>query len=200
LTSPFINLTNYKDPLISYYTWFFNRLNSAPANDSLVVTIESKGITKTMQSIKLDNTDSCQWVFQQLRIKDFVPLSDSMYVSFFAQNTDSTKNVFKAAIDVFQIADSGSVAVNLLSLDSIYFSVYPNPFEDNVSVTHTLSTPGNYSLEVSDIMGRVVYEDKLNGDKGILDIYLKNLPAGMYIFQLKVNSTILKSVKAAKTD
>jgi hypothetical protein len=200
LTSPVINLTNYKDPLISYYTWFFNRSDSVPADDSLVVTIQSEGITKTMQSIKLDNTDTCQWVFQQFRVKDFVPLSDSMYVSFFAQNTDSAKNVFKAAIDVFQIVDSGSASIDRLPLDSVYFSIYPNPFEDNTSISYNVNTPGDYSLEISDIMGRVVYDYKLSGNKGILDTYLKNLPAGIYIFQLKSNNTILNSVKATKTD
>lgn len=200
LTSPVFNLTNYKDPLISYYTWFFNLHNSVPADDSLVVTIESKGITKTLQSIKLANTDTCQWVFQQLRVKDFVPLSDSMSVSFFAQNTDSAKNVFKAAIDVFQIVDSGAASINRLSLDPVYFSVYPNPFEDNTAVSFNVNIAGEYWLEISDITGRVVQDYKLNGNKGILDIYLKNLPAGIYIFQLKANNTVLKSVKAAKTD
>jgi choice-of-anchor B domain-containing protein len=200
LTSPVINLSTYIDPYVSYYTWFFNLPDLFPANDSLVVTISSKDTTKTLQSIKLSNTDTCQWIFQKFRIKDFVSLSDSMYISFFAQNTDSANNVFKAAIDVFQITDSLNAGINTLLPPSLYFSVYPNPFEVNTTVSYNTNLTGNYSLTISDVVGRTVYYKLLNGVKDIVNVDLKNLPAGIYICQLKNNTTILKTVKVAKTN
>ena len=200
LISPVINLLGYNDPYISYYTWFFNLRNELPTNDSLVVEVNSKGFTTDIQSIKLTNTDSCQWVFQKFRIKNFVPLSDSMVVSFFAQNTDSSANIYKAAVDIFQITDSIGAGINTLQPNSIIFSIYPNPFEDNTTISYDLNGPGNYSICLIDVTGRVVYEQKLNDNKGVLNISLKNYSAGFYIVQLKDKTTVLRSVKTAKTD
>ncbi len=79
------------------------------------------------------------------------------------------------------------------------FLIFPNPFEDNVSVKCNSSTIKSYEISVFDNLGRIIMTKKVKNDLPFQtnDINLSHLPNGMYNFQIKdpLNSVIFsKSV------
>lgn len=71
------------------------------------------------------------------------------------------------------------------SLDLHDISVYPNPVSDHVSVSFSCQ-PGELSVQMTDINGKVVYQDKENGDGNYArDIPMKQLPQGQYVLYVR---------------
>jgi thiol-disulfide isomerase/thioredoxin len=69
------------------------------------------------------------------------------------------------------------------------FSLYPNPANDNVSITFTLTETSDYSIDITDITGKqvaVISEEKKIGVVA-RQISTAALPSGNYIFRIRVN-------------
>ncbi|MCB0820049.1 MAG: T9SS type A sorting domain-containing protein [Bacteroidetes bacterium] len=78
--------------------------------------------------------------------------------------------------------------------------IYPNPTSGNASVTiDALNNLDNYTITVTDMMGRVVSSDRINNQKGafIHNLNVNNLPSGIYTVSVESNGTreISKLVK-----
>lgn len=79
------------------------------------------------------------------------------------------------------------------------FLIFPNPFEDNVSIKCNSATIKSYEISVFDNLGRIIISKKIKNDVPFQtnDINLSHLANGMYNFQIKdtLNSVIFsKSV------
>jgi hypothetical protein len=72
--------------------------------------------------------------------------------------------------------------------DQQLLSLYPNPARENVFVDISLKKPSDVTLELVDLIGRVVYTDNLgllpSGRHNGLPIELSNLPAGTYLVRM----------------
>ncbi|MBZ0263662.1 T9SS type A sorting domain-containing protein [bacterium] len=83
-----------------------------------------------------------------------------------------------------------ALETDLLPEEFILATVYPNPFNPSTQVAYYLSHHGEVEFEVFDIMGRKLYENRLNSDSGwnnwIFDtILLENQPvSGLYFLKL----------------
>ena len=67
----------------------------------------------------------------------------------------------------------------------------PNPFNGESSVSYELLNNANSALfTVTDIMGRIVSEKKINGLKGVHSIKLDGYSAGVYYYSLNVDGKI----------
>lgn len=84
----------------------------------------------------------------------------------------------------FTVADNG-VGMNEQS-DAGSLSVYPNPSESMVNVSFTGET-GVGSLVITDLFGRVVYNEKMNVNNGILQLNTAQWSSGLYIVNLTLN-------------
>lgn len=65
--------------------------------------------------------------------------------------------------------------------------IYPNPASDEVKITASKPT----ELVVSDILGKVIYEQTVNGENNVVDV--SNFPNGILIF--KLGNQIQKIIK-----
>jgi hypothetical protein len=64
------------------------------------------------------------------------------------------------------------------------FSIYPNPAQASVQVQYDLTEEAT-GLSVRNAIGVEVSRRNLNGKKGNLEVDTRNLPAGMYVIQIK---------------
>ena len=60
-------------------------------------------------------------------------------------------------------------------------NIYPNPTKGNIAIDINLEYKTNGSISVSDLTGRIIYEENINNiSKGLVNIDLSNNPTGVY--------------------
>ena len=63
--------------------------------------------------------------------------------------------------------------------------VFPNPADNTLNVTHV--EKGNYKLQISDLIGRVVLREDLIVKEDTFTLDISHIPFGVYFLQLKKN-------------
>jgi hypothetical protein len=87
------------------------------------------------------------------------------------------------AIDDVSIIDVTSVNGQLVS--DVQISIYPNPSTGIFTLSSSLSDVGGYTIKVSDIFGRTVFEKSASTSNRINEVIdLSALPGGVYIVEL----------------
>jgi choice-of-anchor B domain-containing protein len=191
LTSPVFDLTGYNDAYISYYRWFFNDGgNGTPPNDSLKVILTNGTDIAVVDMLNADSVQG-QWRFKNIRVSDYMFTSANMRISFRAEDTDEG-HLVEAALDLFQIVDSGTTSVGTTLYNNIQFSAYPNPFGN--TIRFTTSATGNNRVVLTNTLGVAVSSIELTSQEGIADIG-SELPAGLYFARLYCNNQLAGTVK-----
>ena len=73
-------------------------------------------------------------------------------------------------------------------------TLYPNPANGQITVAHKLETKnGTVSIQIMDIMGRVLLNKTINNSNNNIDI--KQLSSGLYFFTVSQNGNVLESGK-----
>jgi len=99
-------------------------------------------------------------------------------------------------VDDIAITDEpvGLGQVNDNSNNSIFLQIAPNPVKDITSITYSIPEKGNISLHIYNSLGqRIITSNKNEQLAGSYTetIDLANLPNGIYLYQLRHNSTTL---------
>jgi len=68
-------------------------------------------------------------------------------------------------------------------------NVYPNPVTDQVSISFDELTVSEVNLQVIDVLGTVVYSQKISSVKNVETIDLETLTTGVYFIQLNANDS-----------
>jgi hypothetical protein len=84
---------------------------------------------------------------------------------------------------------------NILSTDILtsenFFEVYPNPFSSEITIKYYPETTGEYSLELKDASGKVLYKGNFFFSTSNFNhqISVSSLTSGIYFLQLKQMNT-----------
>ncbi len=117
-------------------------------------------------------------------------ISTISYVFF---NTADTNDAVKVTVQ-YNASPTG-VAEKLLEKVN-FSSAYPNPASKNVNFNYSLPVDFNSAnLTISNILGTVVREVKINNISGSLQIPVSELSDGIYFYSLKVNEQLLLTKK-----
>ncbi|MDT8412604.1 MAG: T9SS type A sorting domain-containing protein, partial [Vicingaceae bacterium] len=82
---------------------------------------------------------------------------------------------------------------NATNKDS-FVNVFPNPANDNLTISHNLTTKdGAISLEIMDVMGRVLINKTINNASNQIDI--SQLSSGLYFYNVLQNDKMVQSGK-----
>jgi PKD repeat protein len=109
LTSPIFDLTNYTEPILSYYRWFYNGGGSGTPDDSLIISVTNGTQTVDLESVAYNTPGSSQWLFRTYRLKDYITLTNNMRL--IARTFDTpTGHLVEAGFDLFRIKDSTNIA------------------------------------------------------------------------------------------
>ncbi|HKR03229.1 MAG TPA: T9SS type A sorting domain-containing protein, partial [Bacteroidia bacterium] len=129
-------------------------------------------------------------------------LYGSMVIDFNADTLSAKFITSTGSIyDQFKIVKSGSprFPINYFFDEEISGDVivYPNPFNEALVVRYYLEKESMVSIQVSDLMGRIIYSDK-NKDvqrAGVYEVHLKEdcikSPSGIFVISVRTDAKIM---------
>ncbi|MBC8046613.1 MAG: PKD domain-containing protein, partial [Fimbriimonadaceae bacterium] len=105
LESPIFDLSDYDEPTISFYYWFFNDGGSGTPNDTLTISI-SNG-SEISDLVKVDNSlfEEGEWLYFSGTISDYIDPSSTMQLNVRIADTPDG-HICEGAIDKFEIKDT----------------------------------------------------------------------------------------------
>ncbi len=85
-----------------------------------------------------------------------------------------------------------SNTIRISNTDAPEASVFPNPFDDKLTLQLKTQQTSNATIEISDVSGKIIYQNIFKTEKGLnsLEIF-SSLNTGMYFLKFKNNSTEL---------
>jgi choice-of-anchor B domain-containing protein len=159
LASPFMDLLTYDDPYLYFHYWYVNESNIV--DDTLSITM-----TNGSDSVRVAYFTGANRVWsaqQQLRIADYLPISNNMRM-YFTASDEGAPTVVEAGIDLVGIAE----AVNIIAVENLAntaaeqkMRAYPNPFGH----TFTLETAADVrQINVYNALGQSVEQIFINNN------------------------------------
>jgi choice-of-anchor B domain-containing protein len=192
LTSPSMDLTTYKNPVLKYDEWFYNGGGAGTIiNDSLTVTLDNGIEEKIIHVAKGDKLN--KWTKITLPLKSVLTLTKNMKVSFKAADEDPG-HLVKAAIDVFEITES--VDVSDYIDENFKISAAPNPSNSSFAITYDIPvTSGEMTL--SNAQGQIIERINLSSPSANI-IIGQNLSAGIYFLQIQSGEKMSRPMRLVK--
>jgi len=104
LTSPSMDLTNYADPVLSYYTWFFNEGGNGTPDDALQVRVNNGTDEVILETITTSNSF---WnAASTFHLSDYLAVTNNMQVIFETSDLPTSGHLVEAAVDAFLVEDA----------------------------------------------------------------------------------------------
>jgi hypothetical protein len=79
--------------------------------------------------------------------------------------------------------------------NEIAIKLYPNPSNGNMQLSYQMNEGQIGELRIMDVTGRLISKFNLLASQTNLQISLPNVSAGMYIYQVYINSSLCKTDK-----
>ncbi len=160
--------------------------------DYLVLTIKKyKDGVLGMDSVNFYLADyrfednSQDYIVSDWQYVDLTSLGDVDSLSFTLDSTDKSSVGMNTpayfSMDNFETAD---VSVNVPSFEAATFKMFPNPSTDFVQIEGLKPFAANGSIEVRDLMGRIVLQEKNFSTQGTLRLDLSDLASGLYFVRI----------------
>ncbi|MGY8929525.1 MAG: T9SS type A sorting domain-containing protein, partial [Flavobacteriales bacterium] len=200
LLSPVIDLTQYENPVFSYWRWYANApaTGANPATDWWQVEISSNG-GDSWQYLENTLQQDIRWRRNAFRVADYLDLTDEFQMRFIA--SDSTTigeyldggSLIEAALDDIVLYDVIPAIDNVqtASISAAVVRISPNPASENITIHGGLP---NATIRIFNIKGQQVYSGKTSQD-GIITVSVNDFSPGMYSAQLIDSNSRNASIK-----
>jgi hypothetical protein len=171
LISPLMDLTTYTSPYLNFDFWFYNYYGPNLVDDTLRVFV-SNGTT-SVEVFKVGNTGNIQtWKYKSVLLSDFIPITNTMRVTFQTSDTVPNGNITEAAIDRFTVENQ--ISASLETNENKNLELYPNPVENML----TISSDELGEISIFDIRGKLIKQ--INKESQIELINVSDLENGLY--------------------
>lgn len=193
LISPMFEDLGLADLKVSYQYWFANGGGDQPLNDNLTIKISNGRETVVAKTYEANGGAS--WVADSFLISDFVEITDSLQIIIETDDTGSG-HIVEAAFDNFLVyGRTIPVSTENYGPSGFTASVFPNPTNESFQLTFEGRTLNQATLRVTDVAGRVVSEQKVNGERVVFG---QSLPTGAYFAEVFEGSTRVYATKLVK--
>jgi hypothetical protein len=177
LISPTFDLTDFTDPHLNYWTWYYNFHGpNPPPNDTLFIRLSNGSEIVTIEQKFFPESPQSEWVFSSIRVLDFITPTANMQLRVQISDFAPTVNITEAGFDYFSVSNANTVSLDNQNGASLL--IYPNP-SDGVFQISTALTHENWT--VLDLNGRVV----VSGVGSNID--LSNFDAGVYLLHVRMS-------------
>lgn len=192
LISPNMDLSNYTDPYINFYSWFYNE--GMIGNDALIVSIlDSANQTYVVDTINSSN-QTIDWDLRGYRVSDFVSISSFKSIQF-SVSDNSPDHIVEAGIDNFFVSEGFFVGIGEDAFKTKEMSVYPNPFNNDFTIK--LNSDQDFgSLNIYNVHGRLIYSSQVNSVQTTINA--SEYPVGIYIIIIENEQGLVQSQKIVK--
>ncbi|MFZ9943432.1 MAG: carboxypeptidase regulatory-like domain-containing protein, partial [Bacteroidia bacterium] len=194
LTSPVFDGTQFLNPYVNYYRWFFNAGGQGNPNDTLTVKLSNGTTTATLETVLNNSTGNGTWVSKSYQIAAFLaPTNNMQFIIETADWPGPGGHIVEGGLDKFEVVEGpASVTENQFQAPT----VFPNPSTGSFTVLNPLSQ-GDGLLLVSDLSGRIV--EQVNFRQGESQIkFGDTLAKGTYLVSLQTQSGSTSTVRVTK--
>jgi choice-of-anchor B domain-containing protein len=199
LTSPVWDASNFLNPMVHYYRWFYNGGNNGggPADDTMTVSLFNGSTTVVLEQMFPSSPNNSSWVSQSYFINQFLPATSTMQLIVETADWGPVFNIVEGGLDRFE-ATEGPVGIEE-SDDVFALSAYPNPFTDVISISYDISNlTGDALLELTDMSGRIISSVTLKQGSNKIELN-EEISSGMYFLRIVAGNTYSKPVRITKT-
>ncbi len=185
LESPAIDMTNWFEPTVSIYYYFFNvnTDNISDGNDAINFKINNGIETKLMESFNPEELTLPEWTQVTYNVADYIAVTENMSLIVDTANDDGNE-ITDASVDFFQAFDANPNSITQPIAEGISVAVFPNPSTDQFVVTYDIETNKNALLVVTNILGQEISKISLENNIGQTNIGA-TLDAGIYFVQIE---------------
>lgn len=178
LISPVFDVTNLTDPHIYYERWFYCFHGFEPFNDTLKVVLSNGSDFVTIDAKGSDQSQFGEWIPVSIKVNDFITPTSTMQLFISTSDFFSTANITEAGFDNLRVTD-GSILNIEEEVDIDKMVVYPNPFNDRITIDGKVSK----NITLYDLNGKVIdVEISYSNGKSIVET--DRLTKGIYILQV----------------
>lgn len=177
LTSAPYNLTQFEDPVISYYRWYTNDQGQNPGADVWEVFLSGDGVNW----IPIEETQVADhsWRRNAFRVLDYLEeITPFTQIRFAASDRATNGALVEAAVDdivIYDLAEEPILGINDLGYT---IKIYPNPANEQLFVNCGCTG----TIEVFNTLGQVVKNAAING---AIRLNTSDLATGLYILKLQ---------------
>lgn len=146
--------------------------------------------------VKFDDNNWTKFTPQNSTIPDntafFIAQSDSSDLWFITLQNSTCYSACDYSVSVKTCDSSIILNTDNIVANLSYFDVYPNPFNDNITIIN--KSLGSYSIEIYNSLGQIVFTQKSHNTKVV---NLSSLSNGMYYISLIFNNNreVMKIIK-----
>ncbi len=199
LTSPSIDLSNFSNPILKNYIWFYASERSDRdqlRNDTLFVQLVQNNQILDLDTI-IEDTDG--WELKEYDLSDKFDKSEPFNIQYAVSDFGGPQqgNLVEAGVDGFEITGSFSVLVKESFLQSDNFKINPNPFRDHLIIKildkSFVNTP--YEFVLINHMGQEILRKNVFDNTQLEVSYLS---PGIYYGFISSDGLSSKAIKLVK--
>lgn len=205
IRAPFFDLTDYVDPVFTYYRRYSNAspTSANPGNDVWQVYITDNG--SDWIRVERTHTEDNTWRRNTVRVLDYVDLTEDVSFIFIASDSfyvdpDNLNggSLVEAALDdlfLYDLADgiidtTEDTTQNAIEEELIISGIFPNPANESVSIFFN-DISGDVELVLSNAIGEMILSENLNAIANTsYTINTSQFPQGIYTLSVKNEGTI----------
>jgi len=186
IVSPSVDMSNWNNPLVSFYYWFASfegAILGSPIAGEAYLDFKMYNGKDTVLIERFDSNpiDFPEWKETTFKVLDYIALTTEMEFIFEA-NGVRPQDFDEAAVDFFKTWDSNADgSQNLHSITQ--FTAWPNPFLDAFTLRYDIGALANAELYIYDMLGKKVWSEKLLTTRGNVQMGA-GLAPGVYFIEL----------------
>ena len=199
LRSPTMDLSNYNQPILSYYTWFFNDgggNQSGPPNDTLKVIVTNGTGTEVILETITDSEGAWR-PKSEFILSDFIDITSDMKVQFVSGDYGSG-HLVEAAVDAFLVVDGMPNNTDDLMTTHLNLKAFPNPFDENLTID--FDTNEDFSeaeLKVYNLLGQNIETIAIPENANSVTLNSK-WNEGIYFITIEMENRVSETLKVIK--
>lgn len=177
LTSPPMDLSDYKGPAIFYNAWFVNTGGNNMPNDTLKVWL-SDGTTDVL--VREYTGDMEGWKPKDsLFVQDYFSELSTITIRFETNDDPGSGHIVEAGVDAFLVAETETTSIGDLGPDAL-LAAFPNPSSSEFQIRLPDLSWSGALYQVVDAMGRAIENGTLTSHRSIG----AGWPAGTYLMHI----------------
>ncbi|MEO1713553.1 MAG: T9SS type A sorting domain-containing protein [Bacteroidota bacterium] len=178
LVSPPTDLSEFKNPVLTFDYWFYTAWSNIAPNDSLFVLITNGQDTLAIDTI---NQSVDNWTPRgPIALQNYLELAEPVQFIFSIGDELATSHLLEAGIDHIIIKEGNPVENYTLNEEKMAAQAFPVPTQDIVRIQYWTIESGSLSLDIFNALGQRIETVDRPFSGGWVDLNLQDYAPGVY--------------------